>query len=487
MPESLPPRASLEHLKKEAKALLRWRRAKDQKAKLADVQRAIAKKYGFASWAKLKSQVEASETVDPLKLAHDAFGKDDAEGLRQLIRKYPQLREVVNQPIGPFDSPAMIRVRSKAMLDVLLEAGADINARSRWWAGSFGILDTIKPELAPYAIERGAKVTAHAAARLGMMDRLKELIAADPQLVHARGGDGQMPLHFASSIEIASFLLDAGAEIDARDIDHESTAAQWMLRDRQEVAKFLVGRGCWTDLLMAAALGDLQLVKQHLEEDPEAIRMSVSEKYFPKQNPRAGGTIYIWTLGQNKTPQMVARESGHEEVFRFLMEKSPEEVKLAQALELGDEQSFKALLTKRPGLVKKLSDDEARKLVDAAQNSNVRAVKLMLASGWPIGARGQHGATALHWASWHGNPEMVKEILKYDANLEDTENDFHATPLGWATHGSENGWYCKTGDYVGVVELLIKAGAKIPEKLSGTPQVQDVLRKYQNKKKPRQR
>jgi hypothetical protein len=40
---------------------------------------------------------------------------------------------------------------------------------------------------------------------------------------------------------------------------------------------------------------------------------------------------------------------------------------------------------------------------------------------------------------------------------------------------------------VGVVELLIKAGAKIPEKLSGTPQVQDVLRKYQNKKKPRQR
>src|SRR5439155_17849940 len=146
MPESLPPRANLEHLKKQAKELLRSHRKKDPKAKLADVQRAIAKKYGFASWAKLKERVEAGQKVDPLKLAHDAFAADDAKGLEELMRQYPHLKEVVNQPIGPFDSPAIIRVRSKEMLDVLLEAGADINARSRWWAGSFGILDGIKPE-----------------------------------------------------------------------------------------------------------------------------------------------------------------------------------------------------------------------------------------------------------------------------------------------------------------------------------------------------
>jgi hypothetical protein len=212
--------------------------------------------------------------------------------------------------------------------------------------------------------------------------------------------------------------------------------------------------------------------------------MSVSTNISRSKNPR-GGTIYIWTLGQNKTPQMVARQFGHEEVFRFLMEKSPEEVKLSQALELGDEKTFGELLAKRPGLLKQLSDDEARKLVDAAQNSNVQAVKLMLESGWPIGARGQHGATALHWASWHGNAEMVKEILKHRPNLEDTGNDYQGTPLGWAMHGSENGWYCKTGNYAGVVQLLCAAGAKIPEKLSGTAPVQDALRKYQNQKKPR--
>src|SRR5439155_6999355 len=101
------------------------------------------------------------------------------------------------------------------MLDVLLAGGADINAKSRWWAGSFGLLDSASPDLAAYAIERGAQVTAHAAARLGLIDKLRELTSASPALVNARGGDGQTPLHFASTVEIAEYLLDHDADIDA--------------------------------------------------------------------------------------------------------------------------------------------------------------------------------------------------------------------------------------------------------------------------------
>src|SRR2546423_15609503 len=111
--------------------------------------------------------------IDPLRLAKEAFEANDAESLGLLLNKYPQLKEVVNQPIGPFDSPAIIRVRSAAMLDVLLEAGADINARSRWWAGGFGILDGIKTEVGTDAMSRGATGTGHAGARLGGTGRLE--------------------------------------------------------------------------------------------------------------------------------------------------------------------------------------------------------------------------------------------------------------------------------------------------------------------------
>jgi hypothetical protein len=82
-------------------------------------------------------------------------------------------------------------VTTREMLDVLLEAGADINARSRWWAGSFGILDLIPRELADYAIERGATVDVNAAARLGLIDRVRDLLAQDAALVHARGETGR--------------------------------------------------------------------------------------------------------------------------------------------------------------------------------------------------------------------------------------------------------------------------------------------------------
>ena len=57
---------------------------------------------------------------------------------------------------------------------------------------------------------------------------------ADAALIHARGGDGQTPLHFASTVEVAKFLVEKGADIDARDVDHESTPAQYMLRVQQK-------------------------------------------------------------------------------------------------------------------------------------------------------------------------------------------------------------------------------------------------------------
>lgn len=41
--------------------------------------------------------------------------------------------------------------------DLLLQAGASINARSHWWAGGFGVLDN-DHGLAPFLIERGATV-----------------------------------------------------------------------------------------------------------------------------------------------------------------------------------------------------------------------------------------------------------------------------------------------------------------------------------------
>jgi hypothetical protein len=349
------------------------------------------------------------------------------------------------------------------------------------------VLDDCDPSLVNFLVERGAVLDAHAAARLGMMPKLKELVAAEPNVVHARGGDGQTPLHFASSVEIARFLVENGADINALDVDHESTPAQYMLRveqkrhypqDRQDVARYLVFRGCKTDVLMAAALGDLNLVRNHLDNDPACIRMSVSDEWFPKQDQRSGGTIYFWTLGRNRTAHAVARDFGHEDVFQLLMERTPQDLKLALACELGDEAVFQEFLAKDIDAAKTLSEADKQKLPNAAQSNNTKAVRLMLEAGWPVDTPGEMGATALHWAGFNGNPEMTREILRFRPMLELKSQEYSGTALSWALYGSGNGWHRDRGDFVSTVRALLGAGAVVPpdpEALEPSDAVLEVL------------
>ena len=75
---------------------------------------------------------------------------------------------------------------------------------------------------------------------------------------------------------------------------------------------------------------------------------------------------------------------------------------------------------------------------------------------------------------------MAQVILGFDPPLEARERDFGQTPLDWTIYGSINGWYAERGDYAGVAELLLAAGAKAPltPKVKGSEAVLTVLRRH---------
>ncbi|MBV9879853.1 MAG: hypothetical protein JO180_05115 [Gemmatirosa sp.] len=90
----LPPRPSLEQLRKQAKDRLASLRAADPAATLADAQYALARSYGFESWPRLVHHVEgvrASSPIEPFaRLAEDtlaAYGGDVA-AIERLIAHY---------------------------------------------------------------------------------------------------------------------------------------------------------------------------------------------------------------------------------------------------------------------------------------------------------------------------------------------------------------------------------------------------------------
>ena len=173
-------------------------------------------------------------------------------------------------------------------------------------------------------------------------------------------------------------------------------------------------------------------MRRHLDAEPDCIRMRVSDEYFPMINPKAGGTIYQWTLGFYVSAHQVAREFGHDDVLRLLVERSPADLQLIEACWAGDAPKAQAIRAANPEIVERLSQADRRQIAHAARNNQTEVVRLMLESGFPVDATGQHQATPLHWAAFLGNAEMTKLILQFGPPLEATDADFqgNAARLG---------------------------------------------------------
>jgi ankyrin repeat protein len=207
--------------------------------------------------------------------------------------------------------------------------------------------------------------------------------------------------------------------------------------------------GCQTDLLMAAALGHVELAAQLLETNPESIRMCVSPRWFPMQDRRAGGTIYIWTLGAGKGAHEIAREFGHDDVFRALMARTPASLQLAVACEIEDRHLVRELRDRGTAVE---AADHAR-LVAAASRDRTAAALLMLEAGWPAAAADE-GVTALHWAAFHANITLVSALLQRGAPTDVRDREYQGTPRQWAEHGPEHGGRGDAAGYARVLELL---------------------------------
>ena len=145
------------------------------------------------------------------------------------------------------------------MVDVLLRAGANINQKSHWWAGGFHVLDDAWRDavdgVVPDRPRRRARDPPRRAARDDRRRPPDARRRIRPRSTRA-AATGNCRCTSRRPSRWRSSCCDRGADINARDVDHESTAAQWMVRDRPEVARVLVKRGAATDILMAAALGD---------------------------------------------------------------------------------------------------------------------------------------------------------------------------------------------------------------------------------------
>jgi ankyrin repeat protein len=329
-------------------------------------------------------------------------------------------------------------------------------------------------------MDAGAIPDACAAAHLDRPDLLAQMIADDPARVHERGGDGQMPLHFATSRRVVDMLLAAGADIDARDIDHRSTAAEWMLDQkrgagRYDLARYLVERGAHTDIFLAAALGLTDRVSAMLRAEPELLDLRIGQGDYDEKPP-SSYHIYFWTIGPSLSPLEVALQFDQQETLRAMQEFASPLQHFLVACRRDDEAQVRSILRENPDIIESMTTDDHRAISDAAWNGNARAVGLMSDLGFDPRTPGHDSGTALHCAAWDGSAKTVEVLLRRPdarALLEIKDAHYGGTPLGWCFHGSLNG--NRNHDHAGVARLLLEAGAYLAPDNEASPAVKAVL------------
>lgn len=488
---SLPDRPSLEHLKSQARALQRRVRAADPDAltavraldpgapistearaaafPLTAAQLVVARRYGFASWPKLRERVEAinayarwpeppgaaselaaDAAADPnllLRLACLNYTHDDAESIvaaRRLLAAHPELAgATLHTAAATGDATAVQRLLDQH------PAGSAERARAVNAAG--GPFDW--PPLLYLAYSRlGA-----GAGRSGLATvRLLLEAGADPNagylwqgltspftaLTGAFGGGEQAQSAHPDGLALAELLLSAGA-----DPNDNQALYNRMFTPADDHLRLLLAHGLGTevDSPWRRRLGDAyptpaQMLGEQLRwaadhDLPERVRLLLDHGVDPDTRG------YHPTYG-SQTAYRLAVLAGHREIAALLAAAGAQVAAAgldavdayAGACVAGDRAEVDRRLVGDPSLPEQVRARGLALLVRAAQARRLVALQLLLDLGADVDEADSDGRTALHQAAHDGDLDIARLLVEHGADPDRTEARFQATALGWAEH-----------------------------------------------------
>jgi ankyrin repeat protein len=150
---------------------------------------------------------------------------------------------------------------------------------------------------------------------------------------------------------------------------------------------------------------------------------------------------------------------------------------LIVAAAYGDEARARSLLDAEPELLAQARSWDRPRVAAFAESGNRPGAVILAKLGFDLQAPSWMDMTALHWAACRGNPQLLRELLELGAPMLDVPGfgtPFHtAIQQRWSSFG----WRPGESDYLGVVRVLLAAGAKVPGDLrpSGDAEIEALL------------
>jgi ankyrin repeat protein len=462
-----PDNPSPEHLRGQARTLLKELRAGDEQAialmaehhprppaapRLADAQLALARAYGFTSWPDLRRHLDviARHTRNP----HEVAAPDDPvdELLRLGCLRYgdddllDQARATAALAADPTLGAATVHAAA-ATGDLAATEGflaADPAAATRA-GGPF--------DWAPLLYLAYSRIGAPGADFPGVA-RLLLRHGADPNAGYLWGGicvftaltgvfgggenGANQPPH-RDGPALARLLLTAGADPN----DSQALYNRQFGPDDGHLRlliEFGLGRGDggpWRALLRSAHPTPRQLLEDQLSvaaegDRPEWARLALAAG----ADPDGRGTRHPARHG--RTPYELAVARGNREVAALLRAAGatvPDTDPVAELITACLAGDRAAALAADPALLARARARRPDAVRVATDVGRAEAVRLLVELGFDLHPAGD--ATPLHQAAFAGDTALVGLLLELGADPTRRDTRFDATPLGWAEHNHQ--------------------------------------------------
>lgn len=445
-----------------------------EKLALHDAQLVIAREYGMASWPKLKTHIEsvrAERQTRPLE-RHLQYYEDRAHGLREVLADgapatIEQVRSWHPRFADASDAAIIAASRSDAFT---LDDARLVYARQHGFA-TWVLLGRHLRRVAAGEVEEPLLLLVEAGKR-GDWQRVLGLLEAHPDLVHARGTNGNTllnlacglirqgpgehcaaattipggdrlaplrlllsagadpnmgndrgwkPLHdaaYGNDSEVAALLLSSGArhEVEAHGSGGTPLVVALFWGNR-EAAEVIAGAGVAPrNLRTAAGLGRIDLLQDCFTASDHLTSLAMSARGFYR--PHSG--FPSWRPSDD--PQEVLDEA------------------LTWAARSGRRDALDFLV--RRGARMDADPYRGTPLVWAASCGRRDAVQWLLEQGADVNQRSSFGGpehgkeiTALHITAQHGDLETVRVLLASGADPTIRDALYDSPPAGWAAHG----------------------------------------------------
>lgn len=508
----LPDRSNLDHLKKQAKDLIRAYRNRDPQAiaqfraslpaaadrsdddivslklRLHDAQSCVARGYGFASWADLRAYVEADagargdraarllrwlRLVYAGELSGGGINRANPRVAARVLAESPDLvagdpyvacavgdeavlRAAavadpgwVNRPGGPLNVPPLLAVTHSSLLRVPeFRARLHRSVRDLLAAGA-DPNQRVGHRLPPASLDAPGESQLSALYGAAGLNHDLELTTL---LLDAGAdpNDGESLYHALESLDCTRVLLERGARIE------ENNALYHALDfDNLPVLELLLAHGADPNM---APLGPP--VSDWGTPLLWAIYRRRSGRHV-EALLKAGASPLATTPG-GVSAYSLALQFGLRDVAAPLREHGAaaalsEDEQFIAACAVGDEAEAQRIRAQRPDLPGSLPETRLRLLPDMVAAGGDEGAKFMVKLGWPIAVRGgDWSGSALNHAVFRGNAPMTRFLLEHGASWTEEHGygDNVCGSLSWASCNEP----VEGGDWAGCAQALMEHG-----------------------------